>query len=99
MTDMTKEEINERIAELQAQRAEIERKEHEQAEVERKKKEEEKEKELAAIKNVIKAFNEKYNEYYSLANNVDDFIINFKGKPASIGDEKFLDYLRFLVLS
>lgn len=67
---MTKNEIDEQIAKLQAQKAEIEKKEREQAEAERKKREEEKGKELADIKNAIKAFNEKYTEYYSLASNI-----------------------------
>lgn len=96
MTNMTKEEINEKIAELQAQRAEIERREREQSEVESKKKKEEKEKELTAIKNAIKAFNEKHNEHYSLAKSIDNFVIKIKGEPI---DEELLDYSRFFTLS
>lgn len=90
--DHTLADINKQIKELYAKKAEIERKEREQAEVERKKREEEKEKELAAIKNAIKAFNEKHEEHYSLARYLpSDSAIEFIGEPI---DKKFLDYLK-----
>lgn len=104
---MTKTEIDEQIAKLQAQKAEIERKEYEQAEAERKKKEEEKGKELADIENAIKAFNEKYTEYYSLASNIwtkfdnsyryqpdpKNPILTYRGKPIDEIISEYFDSL------
>lgn len=59
---MTKEEISKKIEELEAQYAELDRQEREKAEIERKKRAEEKDKELSALMNSVKAFNEKHGE-------------------------------------
>jgi sugar-specific transcriptional regulator TrmB len=64
---MTTNEIDEQIAKLKSQRAEIERREREQAEVERKKKEKECEKDLQGIQEMIDEFNKKYDKEITLA--------------------------------
>lgn len=62
MANMTKEEINERIAELQAQKAKIEKEEREQAIIEKEKREKECEKDFQEIQEMIDKFNKKYNK-------------------------------------
>lgn len=59
---MTKEEINQKIAELEAQRDEIEKQEREQAEAEKRKVRMEREAELQKIKASLDEFNKKYND-------------------------------------
>lgn len=70
---MTKEEINQKIAELEAQRDEIERQEREQVEAEKRKARAEREAELQKIKASLDKFNEKYNDtlYLSIKRNSD----------------------------
>lgn len=102
------EQIKKEIEALHEKKIQIEqtiRKEKEEAE---KKKKEEKEKELTAIKNAIKAFNEKHDENYSLVKSIeikaDDFPchnhlpsdlgIEFVGKPIN---KTFSEYLESLL--
>ena len=59
---MTEEEINKRIAELEAQRAEIRRKEREEAEAKKRQERAERETDLNNIKNLLNEFNKKYND-------------------------------------
>ena len=59
---MTEEEINKRIAELEAQRAEIRKKEHEEAEAKKKQKREEHKADLEKIEVALNEFNKKYND-------------------------------------
>lgn len=70
---MTKEEINQKIAELEAQRDELERQEREQAEAEKRKARAEREAELQKIKASLNEFNKKYNDtlYLSIKRNSD----------------------------
>lgn len=99
--------IDKQIEELYVQRAEIENAiEQEKRETEKKKKEE-KEKELTAIKNAIKAFNEKHDENYSLVKKIEmkaedyprdkhipsDFTIEFGKEPL----KTFSEYLESLL--
>lgn len=106
-TDML-DSIDRQIEELYVKRAEIENAiEQERGEAEKKKKEE-KEKELTAIKNAIKAFNEKHGEHYTLAKKLEmkaedyprdkhipsDFTVEFGGEPI---DKTFLEYLESLL--
>lgn len=102
------EQIKKEIEALHEKKIQIEqsiRKEKEEAE---KKKKEEKEKELTAIKNAIKAFNEKHDEHYSLVTSIEikaddfpcrkhlssDFAIEFKGEPIN---KTFSEYLESLL--
>lgn len=102
------EQIKKEIKALHEREAQIEqtiKKEKEEAE---KKKKEEKEKELTAIKNTIKAFNEKHGEHYTLAKSIimkaedyprdkhipSDFTVGFGGEPI---DKTFLEYLKSLL--
>ena len=62
MTDMTKNEIDEQIAKLQAQKKEIERREREQAIIEGEKKRKEHEKDFQEIQEMIDKFNKKYDK-------------------------------------
>lgn len=102
------EQIKKEIEALYEKKAEIEQTiEQERREAEKKKKEE-KEKELTAIKNAIKAFNEKHNENYSLVKSIEikannfpcrrhlpsDFTVEFKGEPIN---KTFSDYLESLL--
>lgn len=106
-TDML-DNIDRQIEELYVKRAEIENAiEQEKREAEKKKKEE-KEKELTAIKNAIKAFNEKHDENYSLVKSIEikaddfpcrkhlpsDFTVEFKGEPIN---KTFLEHLESLL--
>lgn len=106
-TDML-DNIDRQIEELYIKRAEIENAiEQEKREAEKKKKEE-KEKEFTAIKNAIKAFNEKHDENYSLVKSIEikaddfpcrkrlpsDFTVEFKGEPI---DKTFLEHLESLL--
>lgn len=59
---MTKEEINQKIAELEAQRDEIERQEREQAEAEKRKARAEREADLQLIHDLLDEFNKKYDD-------------------------------------
>lgn len=105
-TDML-DSIDRQIEELYVKRAEIENAiEQEKREAEKKKKEE-KEKELTAIKNAIKAFNEKHDEHYTLAKKIEmkaedyprdkhipsDFTIEFGKEPL----KTFSEYLESLL--
>ena len=106
-TDML-DSIDKQIEELYVKRAEIENAiEQEKREAENKKKEEKK-KELTAIKNVIKAFNEKHDENYSLVKSIEikaddfpcrkhlpsDFTVEFRGEPIN---KTFSEYLESLL--
>ena len=106
-TDML-DNIDRQIEELYIKRAEIENTiEQEKREAEKKKKEE-KEKEFTAIKNAIKAFNEKHDESYSLVKSIEikaddfpcrkhlpsDFTVEFKGEPIN---KTFSEYLESLL--
>lgn len=101
------EQIKKEIEALHEKKIQIEqsiRKEKEEAE---KKKKEEKERELTAIKNTIKAFNEKYNDHYTLAKSIEmktedyprvkhipsDFTIEFGKEPLNT----FSEYLEALL--
>lgn len=99
--------IDRQIKELYVKRAEIENAiEQEKKEAENKKKEE-KEKELTAIKNAIKAFNEKHDEHYTLVKSIElkaedyprgkhipsDFTIEFDKEPL----KTFSEYLESLL--
>lgn len=57
---MTEEEINKRIAELEAQRAEIRRKEREEAEAKKRQEREERADAYQTIEGLIDNYNEKY---------------------------------------
>ena len=59
---MTEEEINKKIAELEAQRAEIRRKEREKAEAKKKQEREERKADLQKIEAALDEFNKKYND-------------------------------------
>lgn len=59
---MTEEEINKRIAELEAQRAEIRRKEREEAEAKKKQERAERKADLQKIEAALNDFNKKYND-------------------------------------
>lgn len=59
---MTEEEINKKIAELEAQRAEIRRKEREEAEAKKKQEKEERKADLQKIEVALNDFNKKYND-------------------------------------
>lgn len=59
---MTEEEINKKIAELEAQRAEIRRKEREEAEAKKKQESEERKADLQKIEAALNDFNKKYND-------------------------------------
>lgn len=81
-TDML-DSIDRQIEELYIKRAEIENAiEQERREAEKKKKEE-KEKELTAIKNAIKAFNEKHDENWMM---VKDFKLNKDNNTKDLWD-------------
>lgn len=60
--EITEEEINKRIAELEAQRAEIRRKEREKAEAKKKQEREERKADLQKIEAALDDFNKKYND-------------------------------------
>lgn len=59
---MTEEEINKKIAELEAQRAEIRRKEREKAEAKKKQEREERKADLQKIEAALNDFNKKYDD-------------------------------------
>ena len=81
-TDML-DSIDRQIEELYVKRAEIENAiEQEKREAEKKKKEE-KEKELTAIKNAIKAFNEKHGENWMM---IKDFTLNKDNNTKDLWD-------------
>ena len=102
------EQIKKEIEALHEKKIQIEqaiKKDKEEAE---NKKKEEKKKELTAIKNAIKAFNEKHNENYSLVKSIEikadnfpcrkhlpsDFTVEFKGEPIN---KTFSEYLESLL--
>jgi t-SNARE complex subunit (syntaxin) len=60
--EMTEEEIDKKIAELETQRAEIRRKEREKAEVKKKQEREERKADLQKIEAALNDFNKKYND-------------------------------------
>lgn len=101
------EQIKKEIEALHEKKAEIEQTiEQEKKEAENKKKEEKK-KELTAIKNAIKAFNEKHDEHYTLVKSIElkaedyprdkhipsDFTIQFGKEPLNT----FSEYLEALL--
>jgi Skp family chaperone for outer membrane proteins len=59
--EMTEEEIDKKIAELETQRAEIRRKEREKAEAKKKQEREERKADLQKIEAALDDFNKKYN--------------------------------------
>lgn len=71
--EMTEEEIDKRIAELEAQRAEIRRKEREEAEAKKKQEREEHKADLQKIEAALNDFNKKYNDtlYLGIKRNSD----------------------------
>lgn len=79
---MTKNEIDEQIAKLKAQKAKIERREREQEMIEKEKREKEREKDFQKIQDMIDEFNKKYNKEGTL-------VITYK-----LGD----DWSRFTLL-
>ena len=94
------EQIKKEIEALHEKKAEIEQT------IEQEKREAEK-KELTAIKNAIKAFNEKHNENYSLVKSIEikaddfpcrkhlpsDFTVEFRGEPINKTFSKYLESL------
>ncbi len=102
------EQIKKEIEALHEKKIQIEQTIKKEKEETEKKKKEEKEKELTAIKNAIKAFNEKHDESYSLVKSIEikaddfpcrkhlpsDFTVEFKGEPIN---KTFLEHLESLL--
>lgn len=77
---MTEEEINKKIAELEAQRAEIRRKEREKAETKKKQERAERKADLQKIEAALNDFNKKYNDTLCLGikhnSNIDNVLFD-----------------------